>query len=570
MEGRARPRRLLHVPSMTSLERTSDGFYGNLHEPTYNAISYTWGRFASTHGSALKVYAITWSVPRINPYHFSPESFHQILERAAGTNGLVWVDIACIDQENIHVKMDEIGKQADIFSQASQVYIWLSTQDVAEASASLQALQDFATRLEQIEIGEFSFEFNDANFLQQIIPACLNLHGHLLSLFSDPWFSSLWTLQEACLCDEAHFLSKDAQVLMIEGLPPRKEKVVALDDATTACQEIKMALSAYAETNQAIKDVNSLIDRSGLSYFHRGFNSDRNSMLLYPAAHHRTCSEPLDRIYGIMQVYGFRLGASSKPGGRFTLAELEDQFGEALNRIAPMTAQTHVHTIPPPLGSAWRPSSSSMMPEIYHMSRRYDTMCSITCIKGQPFFKGKSCSLETLHNFWVQGNALNESLYHVIDIRHWQHYLISIHLDATQKGTQSSLALLNQFHNAREPARSCPCKSCAKRSEEQKDGLAKFLATLPGPIADYSVLLLGSGTITQFTRASERADGTIPPGNNGTTSYTVATRLGILVLKPLSSGKAWRRVGIVSWETGRGDLKPVHEALWEDFECDIC
>lgn len=261
MEGRTRPRRLLHVPSMTSLERTSEGFYGNLHEPTYNAISYTWGRFATTHGSAVEVNGITWSVPRIKPNHFSAESFHQILRRAAGTNGLVWVDIACIDQENIDVKMEEIGKQADIFSQASQVYIWLSSQDATEASASLQALSDLAKKVEQIEIGECSFEFKDVNFLQQIIPACLKLLGHLASLFSDPWFSSLWTLQEACLCDEAHFLSKYAQVLMIEGLPPRKEKVVALDDATTACQEIKMALSAYAETNQAIKDLNSLIDR---------------------------------------------------------------------------------------------------------------------------------------------------------------------------------------------------------------------------------------------------------------------------------------------------------------------
>lgn len=271
-----------------------------------------------------------------------------------------------------------------------------------------------------------------------------------------------------------------------------------------------------------------------------------------------------------MQVYGLKLGASSKPGGRFTLAELEDQFGEALNRIAPITAQTHVHTIPPPLGSAWRPSSSSMMPEIYFMSGHCNTMCSITCMNGRPFFKGRSCSLETLRNFWIQGNALNETLYHVIGISHWQHDLISIHLDATQEGTQSSLALLAQFHNAREPACSCPCKSCAGRSEEQKDGLARFIATLPGTMADYSVLLLGSGTITQLTRASERADGTIPSGNNGTNSYTVATRFGVLALKPRSSGKAWRRVGIISWETGRGDLKPVHETLWEGFECDFC
>lgn len=559
---------------MASLERTSEGFYGDLHEPAYNAISYTWGRFTATHGSALSLNGITWSVPRIMSNHFTVESFHQVLKKAAGTNGLVWVDIACIDQEDMDVKMEEIGKQADIFSEASQVYVWLSSQGVAEASTSLQALQDFALDVTQ---NESPLEFNESYFLQRIMPGCFSLRRHLLSLFSDPWFSSLWTLQEACLSDKAHFLSKDAQVLVIEGLDSRKVKEVTLDDATTACQEIKMMLFAYAETNQAIKDLISLMDRSGLSYFHQGFDSDRNKMLLYSAAHHRTCSEPLDRIYGIMQVYGFKLGASSKPGDHLTLAELEDQFGEALNRIAPMTAQTHVHTIPQPFGSAWRPSASSMMPEIYYMSRRYDTMCSVTYIKGNAIYKGKVCSLETLHNFWQQGNALNESLYHVVGHDHWNHYLITIHLDATQKkGTQSSSpALLPQFQNSHEPARSCPCKICATRPEEgqKDDGLARFLTTtLPGAITDYSLLLLGSGSISQLTRASERADGTIPSGNHGTTTFLVTTWSGVLVLKPqISSGeKAWRRVGIVSWEIGRGHLKPVHEKLWEDFECGFC
>ena len=560
MERRARPRRLLHVPSMTSFERTNRGFYGDLHEPSYNAVSYTWGRFATKDGPALKLDGINWSVPRIKPSHFSAESFHQVLKRAAGTNGFVWVDIACIDQENIDIKMDEIGKQADIFSQASQVYVWLSSRGIAEASASLQTLQDFVRN-------EVFLESNDVNFLQPIMPASSNLLRSLLSLFSDPWFSSLWTLQEACLSDNAQFLSKDAQVIVIERLDDRKEKVISLNDATVYCQEIKMALFAYTETNPIIKDLISLIDRSGLSSFHQGFNSDNNAMLLYSAAHYRTCSEPLDRVYGIMQVYGLKLGSSSKPGGLFTLTELEDQFGEALNRIAPMEAQTHIHTIPPPLGSAWRPSSSSMLPEIYYMSRSYDALCSVTGIDGKVIFKGKSCSLEALRSFWAQGNALQESLYQVIGHDKWQHYLIAIHLDATQESTQKSPALLTQFQSSRESSHSCPCTRCHERSAGQKDGFVRFLSTLPGSTADYSVLLLGSGTITQPVRAVKRADGTVPLG---TASYTVATRSGILVLKPSSDKQAWRRVGILSWEAGWGDLKPVHEKLWEDFEGEFC
>ena len=560
MEERARPRRLLHVPSMTSLERTPDGFYGDSHEPTYNAVSYTWGRFTAKDGPALDIRGITWSVPRIKSDHFSVESFHHVLKTVAGQNGLVWVDVACIDQENIDVKMDEIGKQADIFTQASQVYAWLSSQDIDEASICLEALDRFTTTLEQTEIEQFSFQFSDLGFPERIIPASLHLSGYLRSLFSDPWFSSLWTLQEACLCTEAQLLSKDAQVLRIRG------RTTTIESATAACATIKLSLSAYAESHQVIEDLISLIDRSGLSYFSRNINNDRSPMFLYSAAYHRECYEPLDRVYGIMQVYGFKLGSSSKSGGKFTLAELEDQFGEALNHIAPMTAQMHIHTAPPAPGAAWRPSRSSMMPEVYYMSSQNNTMCSITRRGGNTFFTGNSCSLENLRSFWMKANAFNE-VYHYNAKYGWQHYLIIIHLDATQKGAQEPATLPRQFDNSSEPAHSCPCQTCAKKPGERKDGLDRFLATLPDPIADYAVLLLGSGVIGRPIAGSE--DGNIPPWKRGSNTFTVATRSGILVLKPESGRQAWRRVGILSWETGWGDLAPVHEMLWKNIDCEF-
>src|SRR5450755_4332269 len=39
------PRRLLHLPSWTSLEWQPGDCYGSYHRPKYSAISYTWGRF---------------------------------------------------------------------------------------------------------------------------------------------------------------------------------------------------------------------------------------------------------------------------------------------------------------------------------------------------------------------------------------------------------------------------------------------------------------------------------------------------------------------------------------------
>lgn len=46
------PRRLLHVPTMTSFEWAPGNYYGSTQEPSYNATSYTWGRWAARRRDA--------------------------------------------------------------------------------------------------------------------------------------------------------------------------------------------------------------------------------------------------------------------------------------------------------------------------------------------------------------------------------------------------------------------------------------------------------------------------------------------------------------------------------------
>lgn len=61
----------------------------------------------------------------------------------------------------------------------------------------------------------------------------------------------------------------------------------------------------------------------------------------------------LDRIYGIMQVFGLALGSSAEPDKDFTLNDLEDQLGEALNKINPVLAQSFVHLCDPRYNRRW-------------------------------------------------------------------------------------------------------------------------------------------------------------------------------------------------------------------------
>lgn len=52
--------------------------------------------------------------------HFSVRMFQKVIyemRRLAGIDW-AWVDVACIDQENVPIKMDEVDRQASIFKNA--------------------------------------------------------------------------------------------------------------------------------------------------------------------------------------------------------------------------------------------------------------------------------------------------------------------------------------------------------------------------------------------------------------------------------------------------------------------
>jgi hypothetical protein len=135
MADRNWPGRLLHVPSMTSLHVHHENCYSGFQKPVYNALSYTWGRYRIKSGPCIQIKGISWQIPSIDESHFTIGEFHNVLcASAAEENGLLWVDIACIDQENTKAKMEEIGKQASIFRSAERCSIWLTKHTTQELS----------------------------------------------------------------------------------------------------------------------------------------------------------------------------------------------------------------------------------------------------------------------------------------------------------------------------------------------------------------------------------------------------------------------------------------------------
>lgn len=265
------PLRLLHVPTMTSLERQEGNIYGNFMEPDYSILSYTWGRWQVADGNpALVVRGVPWRIPAIDEQHFSATQLQRVIwnislgeqseDEERKSIVFVWIDIACIDQENERIKAIEIGRQAAIFANAKSVYIWLSHLDEAELRLCDEVLYDSWETL-------LSAEGNEARDTVEENAWIESLMQPLEILLRDPWYTSLWTLQEMFLRADAAILSKGSNLFKRKA---GNGNPLSLANLVISCTSIYNELTRRALDGQQLArslsytKILSLIERLGL------------------------------------------------------------------------------------------------------------------------------------------------------------------------------------------------------------------------------------------------------------------------------------------------------------------
>lgn len=306
--------------------------YFSYENPAYNIISYTWGRYRPCDGERGEAIQITgphrnelsWKIPEVNPHKaFSARDFQDVLVTVARNEDLkfVWVDVACIDQRDGAPDKDaEIGRQAAIFNRARQGYIWLHQTQRAHIDDSLNLM----VRIRDEGVPTRSAANQHANYANNRAERSADCKT-ISRLLLDPWFSSLWTLQEAYIKKDAIFLSKEGHTVDFSGSP------LTISALSALCTQV------YPWIWQ---EVRSLIDSAGLNRLQAG-----NPLVLLSVSSRRTTTSPSDRIYGIMQVFGFKLGSSAAGhhGGKYNLRELEDQLSERLTTNMPTLSQMFLH-----------------------------------------------------------------------------------------------------------------------------------------------------------------------------------------------------------------------------------
>jgi hypothetical protein len=379
------PRRLLHVPSMTSHVWREGNTYNGIANPPYNAISYTWGRWRlerdeDPHVKPIDVKGIDWRLPRIRPHHFAPSQFHRAIEAAThspfrfqdvpsemlASVDFLWVDVVCIDQRDAEPRFRaEVGRQAGIFDRARHVFIWLSSTSSGVFESFIASTAAFGQLHQDPDEPEWEYEGDDnprKGRPVETIPTSATVWSLLLRVLDDPWWSSLWTLQEAYMRADAYLLSSNGDLVTF----PRPMKpyepwrlsdlLITYETLRTVCEQATQDSSDPWYT--AMQD---MYKRKGLRAL-----ATRNPLAIYEAATNRETTKEVDRIYGIQQIFNCRVGNTTVEAAEktctYSLDDLEEQLGLKLLDCLPVSSQYHVFTQPTTLASQWRLQRHSIVP----------------------------------------------------------------------------------------------------------------------------------------------------------------------------------------------------------------
>lgn len=377
---------------MKSYEWQPGNCYGPYKSPKYSIISYTWGRWKVqtyeetqyTHVKPLQVHGVPWTIPKIKEELFTLSQFEAAIKSCVAANKVrkkqqnladkldfIWIDIACINQPlgSDAIAKKEIGRQAKIFQRAERAFVWLAGNE-AFISNSQDSPQTLILTLNQLSPSrKFKLpDLKDEKVLSR-------LHVIVTKLLKLPWFTSLWTLQEAFLRRDAAFLDPDGQIISENGIIYALQDLVGslyntIRDYTQQSPEFGDWGGSQVKQN---KSLSGPLRIQVLDAIHKtGFQAmlTENPVSIYIMSQYRTVDPkyPLDRVYGIMQVFRFRLGESAsdaQASTAYTLEDLEIQLGTALIQKYNFLSQMHVHRHLVTGGQAWRVSKSSIVPRFW-------------------------------------------------------------------------------------------------------------------------------------------------------------------------------------------------------------
>ncbi|KAI0380331.1 heterokaryon incompatibility protein-domain-containing protein [Hypomontagnella monticulosa] len=252
--------------------------------PDYEAVSYAWGN------TDKKVAAIC-DGDRLMISLGLQDALTQM--RYSDRSRLLWVDAVCIDQMNIEERGQQVSNMRSIYAGAQSVLVWLGTDVDGQGECAITALNEIAASCLCQVASKGPTEvpkLKSKDELWDLLPEQIlnNLHcddpktwASMSWLFSRPWLSRLWVIQE---------VHSNREVQMLCGSTQVSWDVVALG-ASYILRHSKIYLQwGFSESYYA-----------NAYYMRRRYWLERVTLAsLLNWGRSFDASDPLDRVYALM------------------------------------------------------------------------------------------------------------------------------------------------------------------------------------------------------------------------------------------------------------------------------
>ena len=270
----------------------------------YEALSYVWGDTDNMQNICLYGH----------PFKVTKNLHAALLHMRTAGERILWADALCINQADINERGSQVLQMGSVFAQAHTVVVYLG--EWTNSAIAFRLIEDLGYDPDR--------PYDNAASTQEAMYSCgvklspQMASAYLCEFFSLPWWSRLWTVQEYTLAQSVVFQS-GLDVLHGKSLEDMGRSLVIHG---SCCVHVNLSNGSWLklwdpELMSHLNDCQIITRvRDTLSMARK---CDLRMILRLCA---RRCSNPLDKIYGMLALTPRRFRRAVKPNYNLVHSEL--------------------------------------------------------------------------------------------------------------------------------------------------------------------------------------------------------------------------------------------------------
>lgn len=279
----------------------------------FDALSYTWGDLSQT-------FPFICNNQELRVHHNLKQALPYLARRQSSLP--IWIDAICINQSDDAEKFAQIHMMHRIYSQATQVWVWLGCGpvDSREAIAILPRIVEVGKELHGQSRESFPQPTLESKGLPKLSSSVWSV---IWQLMDNPWFCRLWIVQEASMARHVRILHGSNEVdwdMLGEAIDVGSNLSYGLCDADG--QRLRRSSDDSHNVfliRQAVQDSSKQVPWQ---------NHLLRTLLLTLRSHY--CSSPYDRVFALLGFVGQDQIEQIGLGNDLSLLDLYTRFGRFL------------------------------------------------------------------------------------------------------------------------------------------------------------------------------------------------------------------------------------------------